>query len=147
MVFNGNQTGRANNITLDQLALGFWGFNGTSYSLFWSTVTTLPFNTILSNQSGQGGDGYGYALDPTEAAAVQTHLTGYSLANIYLGGGFSAGCDGTHFSGCSAPAKAGADDLKVAKILAPTSVPEPVSILGFGTILLLLGSRLRRNRA
>lgn len=152
LIFNGDQAGGANLITLQQLALGFWySSNGITFAAppNWGVASYEGDN--LGGQSGQGSAGYAYALDTTQAAAAQAVLNaiaGANLNNIYLGGGFSAGCNipgRTNPAGCLATDD-GPDDLKVTSKLGVV-VPEPASILGLGTVLLLVGSRLRRKKA
>jgi hypothetical protein len=155
LIFNGDQIGGENVITLRALALGFWYWDGSDFTKVWDTWNWV--DNTLGGQSGQGSAGYGYVLDAAQAQAAQTALNGVSganLTNIYLGGGFIAGCglpgdlfaNDTEPSGCIAT-NDGPDDLKIARIAPTTSVPEPASILGLGTVLFLLGNRLRRKKA
>jgi hypothetical protein len=128
IIFNPDQKGKDHSITLDDLTITIWD-NSTGNMVWQSGDLSGDAEFFASTDSGIGKSGIAYALDSTQAAALNAVLSPGSQ-RIGLSG---------HVSG----ANGGPDAFFVATQSSP--VPEPASLLLFGSGLLGLSGIVRRG--
>lgn len=95
LVFNINQQGSSDAITLQDIGLALWDANG---NLLFGTLTSTS-DSYTPIEQGIGNAGFGYKLDATQAGQAQLAINSYLAANpgktlndIYVTGAFQAGC-------------------------------------------------------
>lgn len=142
LIWNPNEVGGSVETQVDELVLTIYNPNGTT---FFSASLADPvfFDTI--NHNGVGGEGFGFRLDDTEAAELNTLLGGLSTTNrdnliIGLHSSVSFVDDGpdtwTIQSLCPAGETCGAPPEPCTVDCGPQIIPEPQSLLLIAVALL-----------
>jgi hypothetical protein len=142
LVFNINQTGSSQAITLQDIGLALWVGDTNIFSAL--SARTDTYTTI---EQGNGQSGFAYELDATQAAAAQTAIDnaiagGATLSTILVTGAFQAGCPppGT----C---ANDGAETLFLQHQKGSVSVPDGgVTLMLLGGVLVGIESLRRKLR-
>jgi len=121
-------------ITLNSLVASFYSSTGT---LLHSAVYTLAPHTFDQTATGTGNTGYLFALNPAEAATLQTFIGTLGVANIRVGIAASA-----------SDATGGNETFFVFNSGAVSATPEPSTVALMATGLFgLVGVARRRRRS
>jgi len=124
IVFNAAQPGNTTAITINELALYFFGTGDTT-----STSFTLAAPVTLSSMFlGVGQSGYLFGLDAQQSLVAQSFIDANGGGAVRIGLGSSIGCPNNDCTGGQFPATGGLDTFSAGAAV-PTAVPEPASLL------------------
>jgi hypothetical protein len=140
-IFNGNQTGAQNEITLNQLSIPFFDASGNLLH-----VANFIGPTNLTTLQGIGQAGFQLMLDTTQAGVINGFL---AQGPVRVGAALNAGCGGAGQPDCSTgfAANGGFEAVQFATAPAAGTVPEPSTwgMLGVGLSSLLFAARRRKH--